>query len=81
MITEENIARINFLAKKLKTEGLTCCEADEQKILRRAFIDNIKSQVKHHLDCIEYVDEPNSKKKCECDCDHEHGNKHKPDNI
>ena len=69
MITEENIARINFLAKKLKTEGLTCCEAEEQKTLRRAFIDNIKAQVKQQLECIEYVDDKH--------CDHKHeGHKH-----
>lgn len=72
MITDEDIARINFLAKKLKTEGLTADKIEEQKILRRAFIDNIKSQVKQQLDSIEYVDEMNASKKCSCGCGEEH---------
>ena len=34
MINDETIARINELAKKKKTVGLTDAEAHEQKVLR-----------------------------------------------
>ena len=76
MITDADIARINFLAKKLKSEGLTSAELEEQKFLRRAFIDNIKSQVKQQLESIEYVDELNGEEKCGCGCGEKHHHHH-----
>lgn len=59
MITPEMIARINYLAHKKKTQGLTEIELAEQTKLRRLYIDNIKAQLKDSLDRIEIVDEPN----------------------
>lgn len=74
MITDETIVRINFLAKKAKTEGLTVVEAEEQKVLRKAFLENIKSQVKTQLESIEFVDDVVGP--CSCGCGHDHEHKH-----
>ena len=40
-----DIDRINELAKKAKTVGLTEEEKEEQKILRRAYIDSVKASI------------------------------------
>ena len=51
MVTDEQVARINALAKKAKTpEGLTPAEAEEQKVLRRAYIDSVKASLETHLE-------------------------------
>ena len=46
MITEKDIARINELYHKSKSEGLTEPEKQEQAKLRRAYIDAIKGNVR-----------------------------------
>ena len=52
-ITEAEIDRINILAKKAKTkDGLTDSELEEQKYLRRKYIDSFKANLKNHLDLI-----------------------------
>ena len=38
-MTDEKIARINALAKKAKTEGLTDAEKKEQQELRAEYVD------------------------------------------
>lgn len=58
MITKELIARINALAKKKKTVGLTAQEQQEQAKLRREYLDGIREQVVGMLDNIEIVDAP-----------------------
>lgn len=60
MITQEMIDRINVLSKKSKNEGLTPEEAEEQKFLRRAYIDAFKANLKSQLDNIEFVDPENN---------------------
>ncbi|MBE6030908.1 MAG: DUF896 domain-containing protein [Clostridiales bacterium] len=60
MITQEMIDRINVLSKKSKNEGLTPEEAEEQKLLRRAYIDAFKANLKSQLDNIEFVDPENN---------------------
>lgn len=60
MITKEMIERINWLANKKKTEGLTEDEQIEQKILYREYIDAFKANLKSQLDLIEIVDEESS---------------------
>lgn len=57
------IARINELAKKKKTSGLTPEELAEQKELYKEYLRGIRQQLKAQLDNIEVVDElPNKKK-------------------
>ena len=50
------IARINFLAVKKRTEGLTESELIEQKELYELYLGNIRAQVKQKLDSITFVD-------------------------
>lgn len=40
-----DIKRINELAKKSKEVGLTDEEKEEQRILRRAYIDSVKANI------------------------------------
>lgn len=57
MEINELIKRINELAKKKRTEGLSLEEEIEQKELYSIYLGNIRSQLKAQLDNIEIVDE------------------------
>ena len=48
-MTNEKIARINELAKKSKTTGLTEAEKAEQQVLRREYIDDMKASLRAQL--------------------------------
>lgn len=56
MNMQEMIARINFLARKKRTEGLTEGELIEKKELYELYLGNIRAQVKQKLDSITFVD-------------------------
>lgn len=56
MITQELLARINELARKKRTEGLSPEELDEQKQLYKIYLAAIRGQVTSLLDSIEFVD-------------------------
>lgn len=56
MITEQMIARINELAKKANTVGLTDEEIEERNDLRKRYIDAFKTSLRAQLDSIEFVD-------------------------
>ena len=62
---QKKIDRINELARKAKTEGLTPEEAEERAVLRREYIDSVVGSLKGHLDCTYIVDEKGNKKKLE----------------
>lgn len=49
-MTEEKIKRINFLAKKQKSQGLTEEEKAEQAVLRKEYIDSYKRSLVSQLD-------------------------------
>jgi uncharacterized protein YnzC (UPF0291/DUF896 family) len=66
MITSEMIARINELARKQRENILTAEERAEQATLRKKYIDNIKAQVKSHLETIK----PVHAEDCDCGCHH-----------
>ncbi len=51
------IRRINELARKQKTTGLTNEESLEQAELRRAYIDDLKQSLRIQLESIEFVDD------------------------
>ena len=55
---QKQIDRINELARKAKTEGLTAEETAERNILRRAYIDSVKASLTGHLEntVIQYPD-------------------------
>jgi len=68
MITAQNIARINELARKCRDTGLTAEELTEQAMLRRLYIDHIKAQVKAQLDAIKPDHHHDD---CDCGCHHD----------
>lgn len=56
MITPELLERINHLARKKRTIGLTDEELAEQKELYKIYLAAIRGQVTSLLDSIEFVD-------------------------
>lgn len=50
MITQEKIDRINELARKSKTAGLSSVEKEEQASLRQEYIDAYKASLRSQLD-------------------------------
>ena len=63
MNMDEVIARINELAKKAKTEGLTPDETAERDKLRRMYIDSVKASLVGHLENTYIVNPDGSRKK------------------
>ena len=61
-MTQEKIDRINFLARKQKSEGLTEEEKQEQFVLRREYIDSFKNSLIAQLDNT-YIVEPDGTKR------------------
>ena len=57
MITEEQVRRINELAKKNKETGLTPEEETERAALRKLYIESFRANLKSQLDNIDFVDE------------------------
>ncbi len=55
-MTDEQIKRINELAKKKKTSGLTEEEAIEQQKLRREYIDSFKASLRSQLEATVIVE-------------------------
>ena len=64
-MTEELIKRINELARKSKTEGLTDEEKAEQAQLRSEYIAAFRQGVKNTLNNVYIVDENGKEKKLE----------------
>ena len=50
---DDVIKRINELYKKSKEEGLTESEIEEQKVLRRRYIDSYKANLRAQLEGVE----------------------------
>ena len=48
-MTQEKIARINELAKKSKTTGLTDAEKAEQQALRQEYVADVKASLRAQL--------------------------------
>lgn len=65
MNMSEVIARINVLAKKAKTEGLTDEEVVERDKLRRIYIDSVKANLVGQLENTYIVGPDGTKKKLE----------------
>ena len=65
MKMDEVIARINVLAKKAKTEGLTPEELAERDRLRRIYIDSVKANLVGQLENTYIVGSDGKKKKLE----------------
>jgi uncharacterized protein YnzC (UPF0291/DUF896 family) len=54
---DQTIARINELARKAKTVGLTEEEVEERNELRKQYINSFKTSLKTQLDSIKYVED------------------------
>ena len=63
MTMDEKIARINALAHKAKSEGLSDEEREEQAQLRRDYIESVKENLKSQLDSMYILDETGKKSK------------------
>ena len=61
MNMDEVIARINQLAAKAKTEGLSEAETEERAKLRRIYIDSVKASLTGQLDNT-YIVQPDGTK-------------------
>ena len=61
MSINDTIARINELAKKAKSEGLTPEELAERDKLRRIYIDSVKQNLIGQLDNTYIVDQKGNK--------------------
>ena len=63
MITAELVTRINELARKKRTVGLSAAETEEQAKLRRIYLNDIRGQLKSTLDRVHVIDNPVSQGK------------------
>lgn len=60
---QEQIDRINELARKARSVGLTPDEEKERAVLRRAYIDAVLGNLKSQLDNTYIVDAQGNKRK------------------
>lgn len=63
MITQEKIDRINFLARKAKSEGLTDAEVLEQKALRAEYVAAFRKSLETQLESTVIVRPDGSREK------------------
>ena len=66
MITPEMLARISELSQKQRSIGLSDAEKAEQALLRRQYLDNIKTQVRSQIETITTTHISNDT--CSCGC-------------
>lgn len=59
---QERIDRINALARKAKTEGLTPEETAEREVLRREYVEAFRQSLRAQLDNTYIVDEKGNKR-------------------
>ena len=64
-MNQEKIDRINFLARKSRTDGLTDAEKEEQLALRQEYIAAFRRSLTGQLDNTWIVDEKGIKRKLE----------------
>ena len=65
MKMDDVVKRINELARKAKTEGLTAEETTERDKLRRIYIDSVKASLVGQLENTYIVEPDGTKKKLE----------------
>ena len=57
MLDPKKIERINELARKKKTVGLTPVEQDEQLLLRQVYLEAFRGGMRNHIEGLKVVDE------------------------
>ncbi|GGI64855.1 MULTISPECIES: DUF896 family protein [Enterococcus] len=56
MLSKEKLNRINELARKKKSQGLTPFEEKEQHLLRQEYLSAFRGGMKHHIEGMKVVD-------------------------
>lgn len=64
-MNQEKIDRINFLARKSRTDGLTDAEKEEQLALRQEYVAAFRQSLTSQLDHTWVVDETGKKRRLE----------------
>lgn len=59
---QKKIDRINVLARKAKTEGLTPEEEKEREMLRKEYIEAYRASLRSQLESIRVVDDKGNKR-------------------
>ena len=57
MLDPKKIERINELARKKKTVGLTQVEQDEQLLLRQEYLESFRGGMRNRIEGLKVVDE------------------------
>ena len=57
MLDPKKIERINELARKKKTVGVTQVEQDEQFLLRQEYLEAFRGGMRNHIEGLKVVDE------------------------
>ena len=57
MLDPKKIERINELARKKKTEGLTPSEQNEQLLLRQEYLEAFRGGMRNHIEGLKIVDD------------------------
>ena len=57
MLDPKKITRINELARKKKTVGLTPVEQEEQHLLRQEYLTAFRGGMRNHIEGLKVVDE------------------------
>ena len=57
MLDSKKIERINELARKKKTVGLTPVEQEEQLLLRQEYLEVFRGGMRNHIEGLKVVDE------------------------
>lgn len=60
MTVDQMIKRINELYHKSQAEGLSDAEKEEQQALRKAYVDNVRANLRGQLDNISIVEKDGS---------------------
>lgn len=64
-MTQEKINRINELAKRNKTQGLSPAEEEERDLLRQEYIASVRASLTSQLDNTYFVDDKGNQEKLE----------------
>ena len=64
-MTEEGVKRINELARKSKTVGLTPAEKEEQARLRKQYVADVRVSLEAQLENVYFVEADGSQTKLE----------------
>ena len=57
MLNPKKIERINELARKKKTVGLTPVEQEEQLLLRQEYLEAFRGGMRNHIEGLKIIDE------------------------